>query len=94
MKRLLIFLFFAFNLNAHAEIKLPKLFSDGMILQRDKPILVWGWADINEHIEIRFNNQKVTTNANDNGKWIVRLNPEQAGGLPNVFQREKYDYTG
>lgn len=54
-------LIFAFSLFVNANVQLPLLFSDGMVLQRDKPIPVWGWADANEKIEVHFNNQIVKT---------------------------------
>ncbi len=69
-----------FSLNSMANIRLPKLFADDMVLQRDHLIPIWGWADANEKIEIRFNKQLKSTKADKNGKWIIRLNAENAGG--------------
>jgi sialate O-acetylesterase len=80
MKKYIVALLFAFSLLANANVQLPLLFSDGMVLQRDKPIPVWGWADANEKIEVHFNNQIVKTRADKSGKWIVRLKAEMAGG--------------
>lgn len=80
MKKYFLPLFFAFSLFSNANIQLPLMFSDGMVLQRDKPIPVWGWADANETIEVNFNNQFVKTNADANGKWTIFLKPEIAGG--------------
>jgi len=80
MKKYFVTLFFAFSLFANANVKLPLLFSDGMVLQRDKPIPLWGWADANEKIEVHFNNQIVKTNTDANGKWALSLKPESAGG--------------
>ena len=69
-----------FSLNSMANVRLPKLFADDMVLQRDHLIPIWGWADANEKIEIRFNKQLKSTKADKNGKWIIRLNAENAGG--------------
>jgi sialate O-acetylesterase len=80
MKKYFVILFFAFSLFANANVQLPLLFSDGMVLQRDKPIPVWGWADANEKIEVHFNNQIVKTKADKNGKWLIHLKAEMAGG--------------
>ncbi len=80
MKKLFLILFLAFNYIVKANIQLPLIFSDGMVLQRNKSIPVWGWADANEKIEVHFNNQIVKIKADKNGKWMVRLNPENAGG--------------
>lgn len=51
-----------------------------MVLQRNKPITLWGWADAGEKITITFKNQKKSTKADKAGKWIVRLDSESAGG--------------
>nr|WP_315258092.1 sialate O-acetylesterase [uncultured Flavobacterium sp.] len=76
----LIALFCAFSLYTNANVRLPLLFSDGMVLQRNKPIPVWGLADVNEKIEVRFNKQIKTIQADKNGKWMIGLNAEKAGG--------------
>jgi hypothetical protein len=52
MKKYFVALLFAFCIIANANVQLPLLFSDGMVLQRDKPIHVWGWADANEKIAV------------------------------------------
>ena len=63
-----------------ANVSLPKIFGDNMVLQRNIPVPVWGWADANEKIEVRFNNQVQTVKAGKDGKWILHLEPENAGG--------------
>lgn len=63
-----------------AEIKLPRLLSDHMVLQRDRPIHLWGWADPNESVTLSFHEQTRTTSANDLGQWSAYLDPEPAGG--------------
>lgn len=80
MKKKLITLLFALSLCANANVKMPLLFSDGMVLQRNKPISVWGWADSGEKIEVAFNKQIQRTKADKNGKWLLQLKPEKAGG--------------
>lgn len=67
-----------------ATVRLPNIFGDNMILQRDKPIPVWGWADKNEKVTIQFNQQTKTVKADKNGQWKVFLNPEKAGGPYNL----------
>jgi len=67
-------------LHAQAKVILPKIFSDNMVLQRNGLIPVWGWADKNEKIEVRFNNQVKSVKADKNGKWLIRLDAENAGG--------------
>lgn len=80
MKKNLALLLIIFSFYANANVRLPLLFSDGMVLQRNKPIPVWGWADANEKIEIHFNKQTKTIKADKNGKWSLKLDAEMAGG--------------
>ncbi len=81
MKNLLLF-FISVSLSAQAtaNIKLPKIFGDNMVLQRDKPIPVWGWADAGERITLQFHNQVKKIKAGKDGKWKVDLDAETAGG--------------
>lgn len=77
------FLFFAFlyiSFSVYARVIVPGIFADNMVLQRNVSIPVWGWADANEKVEIKFNKQTKTIKADKNGKWIVRLDAENAGG--------------
>jgi len=80
MKKYFAFLFLCFSIYSNANVNLPSLFNDGMVLQRNKPISVWGLADANEKIEVRFNKQMIKTKADKSGKWIIHLKPEMAGG--------------
>ena len=63
-----------------ADIKLPQIFSDGMVLQRNQPITIWGWADPSEQVKVELNNQNRKTTAGADGKWKLALDPEEAGG--------------
>lgn len=63
-----------------ALVRLPKILSDNMVLQREKPITIWGWADAKEKITIQFNKQTITTIAAKDGKWKAILKAEVAGG--------------
>lgn len=63
-----------------ANVRMPLIFSDGMVLQRNKQIPIWGFADANESVEIHFNKQIKKTQADKNGKWTINLNAEKAGG--------------
>jgi sialate O-acetylesterase len=80
MKKVLIFLFVVSGFLANANVRMPLLFSDGMVLQRNKTIPVWGWAEANEKIEVRFNKQIKTIQADKDGNWMVKLDSEKAGG--------------
>lgn len=63
-----------------AKITLPKIFADNMVLQQNTTIPVWGQADANESIELRFHLQVKKIKADKNGRWLVRLDAETAGG--------------
>jgi sialate O-acetylesterase len=80
MKKLVLLPLLLLSFMAFANVSLPKIFSDNMVLQRNKPIPVWGWAGANEKIWVQFNNQTKTIKADKNGKWMIKLNAENAGG--------------
>lgn len=63
-----------------AQIKLPAFIRDSMILQRDAKVNIWGWSSPHEKIAISFNNQRVTTTADEKGNWKTQLPPTKAGG--------------
>ncbi|MFO1002030.1 MAG: sialate O-acetylesterase [Planctomycetaceae bacterium] len=65
------------NLSA-AELRLATVFSDHMVLQRDKSVPVWGWADPGENVTIEFADQKQNAVADADGKWQVKLRAMQA----------------
>lgn len=64
-----------------AQITLPDLFSDGMILQRDKPLKIWGWASPKEKITIQFKNKNYYAIAAPDSSWQIIL-PSQPLGTP------------
>jgi sialate O-acetylesterase len=62
---------------ARAEVRLPGIFSDGVVLQRSIEIPVWGWADQGEDVVVELGPDRVHCVADDNGKWKVKLPPLQ-----------------
>jgi len=68
-----------FGPDTFAEVKLPGLFSDNMVLQQNASVPVWGWADDGEPVTVLFRGKKATTTAK-NGKWMVRIGSFKAGG--------------
>ncbi|SFZ92016.1 sialate O-acetylesterase [Flaviramulus basaltis] len=75
----IFFWFVSINL-VSAEVKLPSLISDGLVLQRNAEVKIWGWSSPEENINIDFNNTVYKTKANANGKWVFALNNLKAGG--------------
>jgi len=64
----------------HAEVSLPKLISDGMVLQRDTKLKIWGWATAGEKITIKIAGKSYKTKTGTDGSWVVLINPVKAGG--------------
>ena len=71
----------AFTTFATADVKPHVLFTDGAVLQRDMPVPVWGTADDDEKVTVKFQGQEVSTTARD-GKWMVKLAALKAGMAP------------
>ncbi|WP_025146483.1 sialate O-acetylesterase [Pedobacter jeongneungensis] len=65
---------------ARASISLPSLLSSNMVLQREKPIKVWGYGHPGEGVTIELNGKKVRTTAGTDGKWYTTLPKMSAGG--------------
>ena len=63
-----------------SQIRLPRLISNGMVLQRDAKVRIWGWAAAGEGIEIQFLDQTYSTTADQDGNWAVYLSALKAGG--------------
>ena len=64
----------------HAEVSLPKVLASHMVIQRDLPVHIWGWATAGERVTASFRGQDGTTAANDLGQWSIYLPPGAAGG--------------
>ena len=81
MKRVaFFFLLCLLSVASRAQLRLPKLISDGMVLQRDTKLKVWGWASPGEKITVQFQNERYKTVTDDDGKWQVSLPAFPAGG--------------
>lgn len=73
-------IFCAMTSSLVAQIKLPKLIADGMILQRDMPINIWGWAAPSETVNINFKNKDYTVKTDTDGNWKLELPAMSTGG--------------
>ena len=78
-------LFFALGVlafvSARAEVVLAPLFTDHAVLQRDKPLTIWGRADAGEAITVTFHGQTATATTTSDGRWIVMLEPLPADAI-------------
>ena len=70
----------AASLPLSAKVRLPRLVSDRMVLQRDTELKIWGWASPGEKITVRFQGKHYDTETDVHGNWQVLLPPQQAGG--------------
>ncbi len=71
---------FAGGASAWAELKLPAIFSDHMVLQREKPIPVWGWDEPGTEVTVTLGDQSVKAQADAQGRWKATLPARVAGG--------------
>ena len=81
MKRQLAYsalVFLAVSPALRAEVRLPAIFSDHMVLQRGTAVPVWGWADPGEQVTVAIAGQTRKVQAGTDGKWMVRLAPLNA----------------
>ncbi|MDR1121298.1 MAG: beta galactosidase jelly roll domain-containing protein [Dysgonamonadaceae bacterium] len=86
MKRIAILsVILLLGLSLQAAVRLPKLISDGMVLQRDTKLKIRGWADPLETVRLTFNKKLYTAKAGASGQWEIFLPAQKAGG-PYVMQ--------
>ena len=86
-KKLVVLTFLVFMLCltsvVRADVVVPKPFTDYAVLQREKPVPIWGTASVGEQITVEFNGQSKSDTADTNGDWIVYLDPMPASTAPN-----------
>ncbi len=63
-----------------AAVTLPALFTSHMVLQRNRPVHIWGMADPQEKVTVSFRGEVKSTNADALGRWSLYLAPGSAGG--------------
>ena len=70
-----------------AQLRLPKLISNGLVLQRDVEVKIWGWSAKNEKVSVNYRDSLYKTIANSKGEWSVLLAAQKAGGpyAMNIF---------
>lgn len=76
----LFLLFVSALTTVRAQVRLPRLIRDSMILQRDARLNVWGWAAPGEKVSVKLNGKSAKATTGADGKWIVQLPPMKAGG--------------
>ena len=82
MKRskIIFVILFLLTVSTFSQVRLPKLISDGMVLQRETNVKIWGWASEGEKITVSFIDNTYNTTTNEKGEWEVILTKMEAGG--------------
>jgi len=90
MNKTLCTLLFSLTLAAlsssHAEVRLPALFSDNMVLQQGIECPIWGWADPGESVTIELNGKTHKTKADQAGRWETKLQKLLASSKPTTIK--------
>ena len=75
-------LFLTLSFTASADVKLPALITDGMVLQQQSAVSIWGWAKPAEKVKVlgSWNHQQKEVIANEKGEWLLVLKTPKAGG--------------
>jgi sialate O-acetylesterase len=68
------------SVTVSAQVRLPQLVSDGMVLQRDQKVNVWGWASPGEKLKVNFNGKVYKATTSQNGNWMLQMPAQKAGG--------------
>ncbi|MGY8767081.1 MAG: sialate O-acetylesterase [Pirellulales bacterium] len=70
---------------SQADVKLPAVVDSHMVLQRDVPLNIWGWAEAGEVVSIQLGREKVTVKTAQDGKWKAQLTAQKADGKPRTI---------
>jgi sialate O-acetylesterase len=65
-----------------SQVTLPKIIGHNMVLQRNKPVSIWGWASSGESVTVKFGNQLKKTITDTSKQWMIKLDPLQASDKP------------
>lgn len=76
-----------------AEVKLPAIFGDHMVLQREMPIPVWGWDKPGTEVTVTLGDTSAKATAGEDGRWMVKLPAQKAGGPHTVKVSGSSDVT-
>jgi sialate O-acetylesterase len=71
---------FALSTSSYADVTLPSLLADHMVIQRGFPVHLWGMAAPSESVAVTFRGETKSTNADELGRWSLYLSPGEAGG--------------
>ena len=75
--------------HAQADIRLPKIFGNGMVLQQKSQVAVWGWAEPGEEVKVSLGETSATAKAGADGKWSLKIQTPAAGGPHSLIAKGK-----
>jgi len=75
----------ALGASVRADVRLVKVLTDHVVLQRGMPIRIWGWADADEAVSVEFNGKSANAKADASGRWLVELPAMEADGKPRTL---------
>jgi len=79
-KKISFFIFFFIVITSFGQVRLPKIIADGMVLQRDANVKIWGWASPGEKVSVQFMKKMYRTVAAADSQWVIKLSNLRAGG--------------
>ena len=82
-----VFLLLAVASQSRADVRLAGVFGDHMVLQRDRPVRVWGWAEPGEKVTVTLETHRTSTVVGTDGRWSVMLPAMKAGGPHELVVR-------
>jgi sialate O-acetylesterase len=80
MKKIVFFFLLLISFQVSADVSLPAIVGDNMVLQRDETLKIWGWAEKGEKVTVKFLKRNYSSITGNDGKWMVKLKPMKAGG--------------
>jgi sialate O-acetylesterase len=86
---LVVVLFSLIAPDAWADVRLPAVISDHMVLQQDVAAPIWGWADNGEEVTVAIAGQSQSAKAGTDGKWMVKLDKLTSGGPHELVVKGK-----
>lgn len=78
---------------AAEDLRFAKIFTDHLVLQREMEVPVWGWGSPNSEVRIQFGGQTKTAETDENGRWMVRLDPMSASTEPRELRVDSGDQS-
>ena len=83
-KIILLSIFISLSISIFSQLRLANIFGDGMVLQRNDSINIWGWSKPEDEVSVFFQGDEYNTISNKDGKWLVQTRHYSAGGPFNL----------